>query len=333
MQFDQLRRREFITALGSAAAWPVAARAQQPDQVRRIGLLSAMANDAMTHARLKALLQGLQDLGWTEGRNFRIDYRFAAGNPSKINDYVAELVGQAPDVIVAINSPVVAVLKQATSSIPIVAVSVADPVEQGFVVNLAHPGGNITGFTAYQPTIIGKMLEILKEMVPGLARAAVMFKLETGAFISDYLRSSEGTGLTLRIALEPASIRAVAEIEGAIAELGRKPGSGLIVPAEAFTLVHRALIIGLTEHHRVPAIYTYRSIVAEGGLISYGPDQLDIFRRSASYVDRILKGAKPADLPVQQPTKFELAINLKTAKALGIDVPPSLLVRADEVIE
>jgi putative ABC transport system substrate-binding protein len=195
-----VKRREFITLIGGAAvAWPTGARAQQPERMRRIGLLSAMADDAMTQARIKTLLKGLQDLGWTEGRNFRIEYRFAAGNFSRINDYVAELVGQAPDVIVAINSPVVAVLKQATSSIPIVAVSVADPVEQGFVVNLAHPGGNITAFTAYQPTIIGKMLETLKEMVPGLARAAVMFKLETGAFISDYLRSSEAAERAERV--------------------------------------------------------------------------------------------------------------------------------------
>jgi putative ABC transport system substrate-binding protein len=331
--FD-MRRREFTMLLGSATvARPLVAGAQPTEGVRRIGFVSALADDAITRARVKALLQGLRDLGWTEGRNLRIDYRFAAGDPNRIKADVAELVGLAPDVIVAQNSPVVSVLKKATSSIPIVVVSVADMVEQGFVASLAHPGGNITGFTAYEPAMIGKMLETLKEMAPGLVRAQVMFNPETGAFISAYLRSAEVAGASFGITVTPASIRTVAEIEEAIAELGRKPGSGLIVPAEAFTIVHRGLIIRLAEQHRVPAIYSYRSFVAEGGLMSYGADQYDIFRRSASYVDRILKGARPADLPVQQPTKFELAINLKTARALGLSVPLSMQQLADEVIE
>jgi putative ABC transport system substrate-binding protein len=263
-----MRRREFIMLLGSATvARPLVAGAQPTEGVRRIGVVSALADDAITRARVKALLQGLRDLGWTEGRNLRIDYRFAAGDPNRIKADVAELVGLAPDVIVAQNSLVVSVLKQATSSIPIVVVSVADMVEQGFVASLAHPGGNITGFTAYEPEMIGKMLETLKEMAPGLVRAQVMFNPETGAFISAYLRSAEVAGASFGITVTPASIRTVAEIEGAIAELGRKPGSGLIVPAEAFTIVHRGLIIRLAEQHRVPAIYSYRSFVAEGGLI------------------------------------------------------------------
>jgi putative tryptophan/tyrosine transport system substrate-binding protein len=329
-----IRRRDFITLLGGAAVtWPLAARAQQVDRVRRIGFLTALADDAFTQARVKALLQGLQELGWVEGSNIRLDYRFAAGDPSLVPAYMTELAGLAPDLIVAVNSPVVAALKQATSSIPIVFVAIADPVEQGFVASLARPGGNITGFITFEAVLIGKMLEMLKEMAPGLARATVMFNPATGAFIPAYLRSFEAVGLSFGVTAAPVFIREVSEIEGTIAKLGREPGSGLIVPPEAFTNTHRESIIRSAEQHRVPAIYGYRSLVAEGGLMSFGADQYDIFRRSASYVDRILKGERPADLPVQRPVKYEIAINLKTAKTLGLTVPLALLTRADEVIE
>jgi putative ABC transport system substrate-binding protein len=329
-----MRRREFIALLGSAmVARPIAASAQPVAGMRRIGFLSALADDAVSQARTKALLQGLRDLGWTEGHNFHIDYRFAAGDPSMISSHVAELIGLAPDVIVAVNSPVVAALKQATSAIPIVAVSVADLVQQGFVANLARPGGNITGFSAYEPNLIVKMIERLKEMVPGLVRAAVIFNPQTGAFMSNYLRSSQPQDYPTGIAVTPASVLTVEDTETLIAELGHQPNSGLIIPSEAFTIIHRGLIIRLAAKHRVPAIYTYRSFVADGGLMSYGPDQYDLFRRSATYVDLILKGARPADLPVQTPTKFELAINLKAAKALGLTVPLSMQQLADEAIE
>jgi putative ABC transport system substrate-binding protein len=279
------------------------------------------------------LLEGLRDLGWTEGRNFHIDYRFAAGDPNMISSQVAELIGLAPDVIVAVNSPVVAALKQATSSIPIVAVSVADLVQQGIVANLARPGGNVTGFSAYEPNLIGKMMERLKDLVPSLVRAAVIFNPQTGAFVSSYLLSSKPQDYPTGIAMTPASVLTVEDIETTIAELGYQPNTGMIIPSEAFTIIHRGLIIRLAAQHRVPAIYTYRSFVADGGLMSYGPDQYDLFRRSATYVDLILKGAKPANLPVQTPTKFELAINLKAAKALGLTVPMSMQQLADEVIE
>jgi putative tryptophan/tyrosine transport system substrate-binding protein len=329
-----MRRREFVSLLGGAAAmWPLAARAQQPERVRRIGLLTGSADDAFTQARVKALLQGLKELGWVDGGNVHFDYRFAAGETSRVPAYVAELVELAPDLIIALNSPVVAAFKRATSSIPVVFVAVADPVEQGFVASLARPSGNITGFITFEPLLIGKMLEMLKEIAPDLTRAAVIFNPMTGAFIPDYLRSFEAVGLSFGVAAAPVLIHEVAEIEETIARLGRAPGSGLIVVPEAFTNLNRGSIIRLAEEHRVPAIYGYRSLVAEGGLMSFGADQIEIFRRSASYVDRILKGARPADLPVQRPVKYEIAINLKTAKGVGLVVPPSLLARADEVIE
>jgi putative ABC transport system substrate-binding protein len=326
-----VNRRSFITLLGGAAAWPLAARAQQGERVRRIGFLTALADDDLVKTRIKALTEGLQDLGWVEGRDFSIDYRFAAGDPSRITKYTAELVRLAPDLIIALNSPVVAALKQATTTIPIVFVAIADPVEQGFLPSLGRPGGNITGFTTIEPVIIGKMLELLKEIVPRLARTAVIFNPATGAYISAYLRSFESR--SLGVALTPAPVREVAEIEATIAALAREPHNGLVIPPEPFNITHRKLIFDSAERHRVPAIYYYRSYIAEGALMSYGADQFDLFRRSASYVDRILKGAKPADLPVQQPVKYELAINLKMAKALGLTVPLIMQMTADEVIE
>jgi putative ABC transport system substrate-binding protein len=280
-----------------------------------------------------ALKQGLQELGWTDGGNIQIETRFGGGDVGRIRADAAELVALAPDVIVGNTTPVVRALRQATSSIPIVVAGVNDPVEQGFVSSLAHPGGNITGFTFIDFQMVGKWLEILKEAAPGVARAALMFNPDTASHYYVYLRSFEAVPRSIAVEVTAAPVRDTAEVEEAIAKLGRQPGGGLIVAADVFTIVHQALFIRLAQQHRVPAVYAYRAYVAQGALMSYGPDPYDNFRRSASYVDRILKGAKPADLPIQQPTKFELAINLKTAKALGLQIPDRLLALADEVIE
>jgi putative tryptophan/tyrosine transport system substrate-binding protein len=327
-----MRRRAFIAVLGGAAAWPLLARAQQPDRMRRIGVLMGVTDDPEGQARVKAIKQGLKELGWTDGGNLQIEIRFAGADASRMRAHVAELVALAPDVIVGQTTPVIRALREATSSIPIVMV-VNDPVDQGFISSLAHPGGNITGLTFVEFQMVGKWLEMLKEAAPGVARAAVMFNPETAPYYYVYLRSLETVPRSFAVEVTAAPVRDAAEVEGAIAKLGRDAGGGLIVAADVFTMVHHELIMRLVQQHRLPAVYPYRSYVAQGGLMSYGPDPYDMFRRSAFYVDRIFKGAKPADLPVQQPTKFELAINLKTAKALGLTVPPSLIARADEVIE
>jgi putative tryptophan/tyrosine transport system substrate-binding protein len=328
-----LRRRAFITLFGAAVAWPLAARAQQAEHVRRIGLLMGTADDREGQARVTALKRGLQELGWTDGRNIQIETRFGGADAARIRAHAAELVALAPDVIVGQTTPVIRALRQATSSIPIIMAAVNDPVDQGFVSSLAHPGGNITGFTFIDFEMVGKWLEMLKEAVDGVSRAALMFNPDTSPHYYVYLRSFETVPRSIAVKVTAAPVRDVAEAEETIAKLGREPGGGLIVPPDAFTIVHDQLLVRLAQQHRVPAVYSYRISVAQGGLMSYGPDPFDNFRRSASYIDRIFKGAKPADLPVQQPTKFELAINLKTAKALGLDVPPTLLARADEVIE
>ena len=328
-----MKRREFITLLGGAAAWPLVARAQQGERVRRIGVLMVSADDPEGQARVTALKQGLQNLGWTDGRNIQIETRFGGADAGRIRVQAAELVALAPDVLVGQGTPVVRALRQATSSIPIVVATVNDPVEQGFVSSLAHPGGNITGFSFIDFQMVGKWLEMLKEAAPGVSRAVLMFNPDTAPYYYLYLRSFEAEPRSIAVEVTAAPVRNTAEIEEAIAKLGREPGGGLIVAPDAFTIVHQHLFIRLAQQHRVPAVYFLRTSVAQGALMSYGPDVYDNFRRSASYVDRILKGAKPADLPVQQPTKFELAINLKTAKALGLTVPETLLARADEVIE
>ena len=327
-----IKRRAFITLLGGAAvAWPLAARAQQPERMRHIGVLMGVAEDAEGQARVKGLQQGLQELGWIEGRNVRIDYRWTGGDATRVRTYVAELVKLSPDVIVAHTPPVIAAVRQASSSIPIVFAAVIDPVAHGFIDNLARPGGNLTGTTNIEFSLIGKMLEMLKEVAPGIVRAAVMFGTNPQYLV--YLHSFGTVPPTLAVELSAAAVRDAGEIEAAMSELGRKPGAGLVVPPDAFTIIHHAMIIELAARYRLPAVYAYRSFVAEGGLMSYGPDVYDIFRRTASYVDRILKGARPADLPVEAPVKFEFVINLKTAKALGLDVPEKLVALADEVIE
>ena len=329
-----MRRREFITLLGGAAvAWPLAARAQQAGEMRRIGALMGVADDREGQARIAALRQGLRELGWTDGRNIQIETRFGGADPDRIRAHAAELVALAPDVIIGQTTAVLRALRQATSSIPIIMLGVNDPVDQGFVSSLAHPGGNITGFTFIDFQMVGKWLEMLKEAAPSVARAALMFNPDTAPHYYVYLRSFEALPRSIPVEVTAAPVRNTAEVEEAIAKLGCEPDGGLIVASDAFNIVHHQLFIRLAQQHRVPAVYFLRTFVAQGALMSYGPDPNDLSRRSASYVDRILKGAKPADLPVQQPTKFELAINLKTARTLGLQIPDKLLAIADEVIE
>jgi putative ABC transport system substrate-binding protein len=301
--------------------------------MRRIGVLMSIADDSEGQARVAAFREGLEKLGWMEGRSVRIDTRWTAGDADRMRTYVTELIQAMPDVILANGSPIVAALRQETRAIPIVFAAVIDPLGQGFVANLAHPGSNITGFTNMEFTVLGKMLELLKRMAPNVVRAAAMFNPTTGPYVPGYLRLFEASSTPLGIELTAAPVRDVAEIEATVARLTRQPGSGLIAPPEPFTITHHKLIIALAEQHRLPAIYAYRSFVGEGGLMAYGPDPYDIFQRAASYVDRILRGEQPGDLPVQQPTKFEFGINLKTAKAIGLKVPDQLLAIADEVIE
>ena len=329
--FDR-KRREFITLVGGAAMWPLAARAQQGERMRRIGVLMSMpADDPEGQARLTGFLQGLQELGWTAGRNARIDYRWAADDAGRPK-YAAELVALTPDVILASTSPSVAALQQASRTVPIVFAAVTDPVGQGFVGSLARPGGNTTGFALYEYGISTKWLQLLKEIAPGMMRVAVI-RDPTLPFTSGELGAIQGAAPSLRVEVSPLGVRDAGEIEGNITEFARGLNGGLIVLGSVLTQAHRDLIIKLADQHRLPSIYTTRYFVADGGLMSYGPDRVDLYRRAAGYVDRILKGEKPADLPVQAPTKYELVINLKTAKALGLEVPPTLLARADEVIE
>jgi putative ABC transport system substrate-binding protein len=327
-------RREFITLLGGAAvAWPIGVRAQQAERVRRIGVLMPFApDDVEGQARITAFTQGLQELGWVVGRNLRIDYRWAADDAELFRRHAAELASLAPEVILANSSQAMATLLQAKSSTPTVFVNVTDPVGAGFVDSLARPGGNATGFTVFEFGISGKWLEFLKEMAPLMKRVAVMRDLATAAG-SGQLGAIQGAAATLGIELRPIGVTGALDIERALAAFARGSNDGLIVTATPLARVHRELIIALAKQHRLPAIYSDRVFVVGGGLISYGPNRIDPFRRAAGYIDRILKGEKPADLPVQAPTKYELAINLKTAKALGLTVPDTLLARADEVIE
>jgi putative tryptophan/tyrosine transport system substrate-binding protein len=330
-----MRRREFITLLGGAVAWPLAAHAQQNERVRRIGvLLSFAADDPEASARIATFLQGLQQLGWTDGRNVRIDYRMTAGDADRSRTYAAELVALAPDVILASGSSTVGPLLRANRTVPIVFVSLVDPVGDGFVVSMARPGRNVTGFTTIEYSMSGKWLELLKQIAPRVTRVAVMRdpSLTSGTAM---LAAIQAVAPLFGVELSPVDVRDAGEIEHAITTFARGSNDGLIVVANPTAFVHRQLIITLAAKHRLPAVYSSRFFVTGGGLMSYGPDSFDIdqYRRAAGYVDRILKGEKPADLPVQAPTKYELAINTKTAKALGLEVPPTLLARADEVIE
>jgi putative ABC transport system substrate-binding protein len=332
---SDMRRREFITLLGGAAAWPLAAGAQPRERLRRIGvLINFAAEDPAAQSRLTAFLQELAQLGWTEGRNVRIDIRWAAGDAERTRKHAAELVALAPDLILTAGSPTTGPVLQATRSVPVVFVQVADPVGGGFVENLARPGGNATGFANFEYGMGGKWLELLKEVVPGIKRAAVLRNLVTAAGPGQF-GAIQAVAPSLGLEVSPVNIHDVrqdaVEIERVITAFARAPNGGLIVTGGS--VVNRREIITLAARHRLPAVYPDRVFVADGGLISYGPDRIDQFRHAAGYVDRILKGEKPADLPVQAPTKYELIINLKTAKALGLVVPPSLLARADEVIE
>jgi ABC-type uncharacterized transport system substrate-binding protein len=328
-----MRRRSFITLLGGAAAWPMAARAQQGERMRRIGvLINLAADDPESQARMTAFVQELGQLGWIAGRNVKIDSRWGAADNERVRRYVAELVALAPDVIVTTSSQTVAALIQATRSVPIVFAGVPDPVGAGFVNSLARPGGNATGFLLFEYGVSGKWLELLKQIAPQITRVALI-RDPTVAAGAGYFGVIQAAAASVGVEVSPINVRDFGEIEHGVTAFARSPTGGLIVTGGAVLVVHRDLIVALAARHRLPAVYTVRFFVTSGGLISYGPDRVDQFRRAAGYVDRILKGEKPADLPVQAPTKYELVINLKTAKALGLEVPPTLLARADEVIE
>jgi putative ABC transport system substrate-binding protein len=329
----RLRRREFIAGVGGAAAWPVAARAQQGDRVRRIGvLMGGDQNDPVAKTQVSAFTQALADLGWTDGRNVRMDLRWGAGDTNQIRALAQELVSLQPDIILANSTVATVALQRETRTIPIVFASIGDPVATGGIVaRLNQPGGNITGFAAWEPTLAGKWLEMLSEIAPGLKRAAIMFNPDT--FAASIMPSIETAARSLKIVPIIAPVHSDGEIETAIIALGGEPGGGLVVLPDVFTSAHRVAIILAAARNNVPAVYRFSSFARDGGLLSYGPDPVDPWRRAASYVDRILRGDKPGDLPVQFPVKYEMVLNLKTAKALGLAVPPSILLRATEVIE
>jgi putative ABC transport system substrate-binding protein len=333
-QSKRLKRRDFLALLGAVATWPLPLAAQPAERVRRIGVLMSNAEgDPEGEARIAGLRQGLGELGWKEGGNLRIDWRWSAGDVGRIRDYAAELVALAPDLLVANGASNLGALHQLTRSIPIVFVVVNDPLGQGVIASLARPGGNITGFTFLEYSMVAKALEMLKQVAPGVSRVGVMFNPQTQPFYDTHFPTFENDARKLAVDIVRAAVGSDAEIEATIGKLAAQPGGGLLVPPDAYTLVHRGAIVKAAAAHRLPVAYSYRQGVREGGLISYGPDTVDIFRRSASYVDRILKGANPGELPAQAPTKFELAINLKTAAALGLTISANLLALADEVIE
>ena len=329
-----MQRREFITILGSAAvAWPLIARAQQGERMRRIGVIMAgVSDDPDGLARLTAFQQALQELGWTIGRNVAMETRWGAADPNRTRRYATELAALVPDVILASGSAAVGPLLQATRNVPIVFAGVPDPVGAGFVESLARPGGNATGFVQFEYGLGAKWLELLKEIVPRVTRVAVLRDVDLAAGTGQF-GAIQSVAPSFGVEMSPVELRNPSEIERGIAAFARSPNGGLIATGSALTNVHRKLIIALAAQHKLPAVYNGRQFAVDGGLIAYGPDRLDQMRRAAGYVDRILKGEKPADLAVQAPTKYELAINLKTAKALDITVPPTLLARADEVIE
>jgi putative ABC transport system substrate-binding protein len=327
-----MQRREFITLFGGAAAWPLTARAQQSERMRRIGVLVTLAeDDPEGQARVAVLVQTLQSLGWTTGRNVQIDIRWGVADAASSRRYAAEMVALAPDVILTGASPATAAVQEATRTLPIVFVNVTDPVGAGYVDSLARPGGNATGFLLFEYSLGGKWLELLKQIAPGVTRVAVLRDAATSG--QGQFGAIQAVTPSLKMEVSPVNMRDAGEIERAIAAFARSPNGGLIVTASPGSLFHRKLIITLAARHKLPTVYFLRGFVKDGGLISYGPDPVAPYGQAASYVDRILKGEKPADLPVQAPTKYELVINLKTAKALGLTVPPALIGRADEVIE
>jgi putative ABC transport system substrate-binding protein len=330
-----MQRREFITLVGGAATtWPVAARAQRTDRMRTVSVLLGLAEkDPEATNRVKAFRLGMRDLGWIEGRNVQIEYRFAGANQESINENVGEVVRLAPDVILANTTAVMVALQPATSTIPIVFAIVSDPLSQGFISNLAHPGGNITGFSFIESDMVGKWINLLGDVKPNLSRVALMFNPDSVPYFDVYLRSFKASPQQTSVEVEAVHVRSVDDVELAVAKLGREPGSGLIAAADAFILRVRGVILKAADQYRLPVISPYRQFVIEGSLMSYGPDTADIFRRSASYVDRVLKGEPPGNLPAQSPVKFELVVNLKTAKALGLSLRESFLQLADEVIE
>ena len=329
-----MRRREVITLIGgAAAAWPLAARAQQPEQMRRIGvLMNRAADDPEGQASVAAFQQALQQLGWSDGRNVRIDIRWSHNDVDLDRKYAAELIALAPDILLAAGTLSVTALQRVTHTLPIVFVGVSDPVGAGVVDSLARPGGNVTGFMIFEYSMSGKWLELLKQIAPSVTRAAVLRDAVNPAGIAQF-GAIQATAQSLGVEVNPVSIRDAGEIERAVAAFAHSANGGLIVTPSAGTSVHQDLIIALAARHKLPAVYAFRANVTGGGLISYGPDLVGQYRPAAGYVDRILKGEKPADLPVQAPTKFELVVNLKTAKALGLDVPTAVLARADQVIE
>jgi putative tryptophan/tyrosine transport system substrate-binding protein len=330
-----VKRREFITLLGGAAAWPLAALAQQSEQMLRIGVLMGYAeNDPEGEARVAAFREGLQNLGWVEGRNIRIDTRWATpGDAVSRQRFAQELAALRPDLILSHGTPTTATLLQQTRTIPILFAGVSDPVGSGFVASFPRPGGNITGFITMEPTMAGKWLELLKEIAPRVARVALLFNPATAPYAEYWLTPFKAAAALFALEAIVAPIRDTSELESVLATQAREPNGGLIAIPDTFLAAHRAEVTSLAARCRLPAVYAFRYFADVGGLMSYGSDQIDDYRRSATYADRILKGAKPSELPVQAPVKFELVINLKTAKALGLTVPPMLLARADEVIE
>jgi putative tryptophan/tyrosine transport system substrate-binding protein len=329
-----MQRRQFIAGIGSAAAWTLAARAQPDEQVRRIGALMSLAErDPQGAARVAAFREALAALGWTEGRNMRIDFRWAGGDIQRARTFASELIGLQPDVLLASGTPELAALRQAARTIPIVFHGVTDPVGQGFVASLLQPGGNITGFTNIEPSLAGKWVQVLKLVAPGLQRAAYLFNPETAPFAGQMFRGADAAAGPLMIRLTAAAVRDDAEVEKALSSLAAVPNSGFILNPEVFMANHRERIIALAIRHRLPAIYPFRNYAVDGGLIAYGVDLIEPFREAATYIDKILRGTKPADLPVRMPTKYDLVVNLKTAKAMSFDVPADMLSIANEVIE
>ena len=334
MRFDQLKRREFITLLSVASVWPLVVRAQQSDRIRLIGVLMGFAeNDPTAQSMVAAFRAALAKLGWTEGSNVRIELRWTGYDRDRIKTLAKELVDLRPDAILSVTTPVTGALVRETQTIPIVIATVADPISSGFVTNLGRPGGNVTGFALYEPSMGGKWLELLKQIAPGVTRVALLFNPTTSVPIKFYMASIQAAASSFAIQTSTAPVHAKDEIEGVIAALAGNPGAGLIAMPDLFNTINRDLIIAVAAHYRVPAMYFFRSFADSGGLVSYGPDFAEQYPQAAEYIDRILKGEKPGDLPIQMPIKVPLVINLKTANALGLNVPLGLLNAADEVIE